>query len=283
MGDDSERGQLEHGSHGSSPSTSRGFVRKRGRSYWIDRRKKLASLLPNEMILTQLSETLERHFGSPTAKRSLLDLGAGTRPYAPLYEQYFAETVSVDVPYSPHDISHIDVTASADSLPFESETFDFVLCTEVLEHCREPGTVVAEIARVLKPGGYAFVTTPFMVGLHEIPHDYFRFTRFGLQTIAEHADLTVEAIWPKGGYGALVLLSAQYPLTKVVQLAQSKTGLPLYHPANPLLFGLVVLPQLGYVWRWRKLAEDRKQMLEGIPERLSRMTLGYMILLTKRP
>jgi SAM-dependent methyltransferase len=234
------------------------------------------------MILTQLSETLERYFGSPAAKCSLLDLGAGTGPYAPLYEQYFAETVSVDVPYSPHDISHIDVTASADSLPFESETFDFVLCTEVLEHCREPGTVVTEISRVLKPGGYAFVTTPFMAGLHEVPHDYFRFTRFGLQALAEDADLTVEAIWPKGGYGALVLLSVQYPLTKVFQVAQSKTGLPLYHPANPLLYGFVVLPQLAYVWRWRKLGGYRKQMIEGIPERLSRMTLGYMILLTKR-
>ena len=257
------------------------FVRCRGDRYWIDRRKKLGTLVPNEIILTELSELLDRDFRAPGLTRSLLDLGAGSEPYAPLYRRYFAATVSVDVPYSPHDVSTVDVSASADSLPFDAESFDFVLCTEVLEHCSDPGTVLTEIARVLKPSGCAFLTTPLMVGLHEQPHDYFRFTRFGLSDLAERAGLTVEYVRPKGGYGAVFMLLLQYPLTKSWQLAQNKTRLPLYHPANPLLYLPVVLPQLAYVSLWKRLRAHRRGPVAHLSERLSHTTLGYVTLMRK--
>jgi SAM-dependent methyltransferase len=188
--------------------------------------------------------------------------------------------VSVDVPYSPHDVSHVDLHASAESLPFEAGSFDFVLCTEVLEHCRDPNAVVKEIARVLKPRGCAFLTTPFMVGLHEDPHDYVRFTRYGLKDLAEGTGLTVEFIRPKGGYGAVLMLLAQYPFTKVWQFGQRRTGLPLYHPANPFLYFAVVLPQLVYVWFWRRLRGQHWKS-QALSERLSRTTLGYVTVMQK--
>ena len=255
-----------------------GFVRRRGRRYWIDRRKKLSTVLPNEIILAKLLEFLEREFHSPRADRSLLDLGAGTAPYAPVYENYFPATVTVDVPDSPHDVSGVDVTATAEALPFESESFDLVLCTEVLEHCRKPEDVLAEIARVLKPDGFLFLTTPLMVGLHEQPRDFYRFTPFGLEYLAMSAGLTTKYVHTKGGYGAVLMLLLQYPMTKIWYLAQKSTRLPLYRPANPFLLVTVVMPQVLYVWSWKR---RRGRTAGALSERLNRTTLGYIAVFRK--
>jgi SAM-dependent methyltransferase len=56
-----------------------------------------------------------------------------------------------------------------------------VLCTEVLEHLPEPQKAVDEIFRVLKPGGTLLLTTRFLFPIHDAPHDYFRFTKYGLR------------------------------------------------------------------------------------------------------
>jgi SAM-dependent methyltransferase len=52
------------------------------------------------------------------------------------------------------------VAGNAYSLPFGDEMFDMVHCAEVLEHMSTPQDVISEIARILKPGGYALITTP---------------------------------------------------------------------------------------------------------------------------
>jgi SAM-dependent methyltransferase len=253
-------------------------VRRRGRRFWIDRRKKLPSVLPNEIILAELLEFLEQEFSSRLNDCSLLDLGAGTAPYAPVYEDYFGASVTVDIPDSPHDISGIDVSASAEALPFESESFDLVLCTEVLEHCREPGDVFAEVARILKPGGFLFLTTPLMVGLHEQPRDFFRFTPFALEDLAANAGLETIYVRPKGGYVAVLMLLLQYPITKIWYLAEKKTRVPLYRPMNPFLFLSVVAPQLAYLAWWKR---RRGHDAGSLSERLNRTTLGYVAVFRK--
>ena len=59
--------------------------------------------------------------------------------------------------------------------------FDFVICTEVLEHTLNPFNAVNEIYRVLKPGGAAFVSTPFNLRIHGPLPDCWRFTEYGLR------------------------------------------------------------------------------------------------------
>jgi len=54
----------------------------------------------------------------------------------------------------------VDVLARAEQLPFPSEHFDLVICTQVLQYVPEPGLVTAEVARVLKPAGYFFLSVP---------------------------------------------------------------------------------------------------------------------------
>ena len=119
----------------------RGQLQRRDGRWRLDERANFASLVSNQVILDEMSTFLEGSWGEKRGDR-LLDLGAGSKPYAPLYEPYFASCTSVDVPHSPHDTGTVDVMASADELPFPDETFDCVVCTEVLEHCAEPQAVM---------------------------------------------------------------------------------------------------------------------------------------------
>lgn len=69
-----------------------------------------------------------------------------------------------------------DVRADVAALPFASGSFDAVICSEVLEHVSDPRVAVREIARVLRPGGVALISVPFLFRIHPDPNDYGRYT-----------------------------------------------------------------------------------------------------------
>ncbi|CTQ63120.1 class I SAM-dependent methyltransferase [Roseibium album] len=81
-----------------------------------------------------------------------------------------------------------DIVMDACDLNFKDGTFDAVLMFEVLEHVPTPHLAVTEIHRVLKPGGHLYLSTPFVFGIHDAPHDYFRYTKFGLQFLFKEFD-----------------------------------------------------------------------------------------------
>src|SRR5207244_1525396 len=147
--------------------------------------------------------------------------------------------------------SGVDVVASADCLPFEDSSFDCVICTEVLEHCREPSAVLREIHRTLKPGGRLFLTTPFIAPLHEMPNDFYRYTPSALRDLAAQQGLVVTSLRPRGEYVAVALRVLQMPWTKLWQRLSRLTRINLYHPLNPLVYLTIVLPQRVYVALWR--------------------------------
>jgi ubiquinone/menaquinone biosynthesis C-methylase UbiE len=72
----------------------------------------------------------------------------------------------------------VDLRANAAKLPIKSNHLKWVLCSEVLEHVDEPLRVVAEIFRVLRPGGNAVITVPFLFRLHADPQDIGRYTHW---------------------------------------------------------------------------------------------------------
>jgi SAM-dependent methyltransferase len=127
---------------------------------------------------------------------AVLDLGAGDAPYRELFRH--ARYRTSDWGESEHEgARHADIVASADRLPVEDETFSLVLCTQVLEHVPEPSAVLAECRRVLAPGGRLALTAPLLWELHELPHDYYRYTSSGLTHLLDKAGFTDIEVRPR--------------------------------------------------------------------------------------
>lgn len=69
-----------------------------------------------------------------------------------------------------------DLVATGETLPVAARSVDAIICSEVLEHVFEPIAVIAEFARVLKPGGQLLLCAPFQFRIHADPEDYGRYT-----------------------------------------------------------------------------------------------------------
>lgn len=103
----------------------------------------------------------------------------------------------------------VDVAADAHSLPFRDSLFQRVECDAVLEHVRSPEEVMREIRRVLAPGGYAHLVTPFCHPFHEYPKDYRRFTVDGLRELAGGLEVVATG-WRTGPTATLLLFTIEY-------------------------------------------------------------------------
>lgn len=139
--------------------------------------------------------------GLPAGAR-VLDAGAGPCKYRPLFShcryesQDFGQYTGADLKYG--NIDHVsDITA----IPLPSDSFDAVLCTEVLEHLPHPEKALAEFARLLKPGGVLALTAPFTSGMHMAPYHFFAgFSPYWYRYFLEAAGLHLDLCQPNGGF-----------------------------------------------------------------------------------
>jgi SAM-dependent methyltransferase len=137
---------------------------------------------------------------SVPAGAHVLDAGAGDCRYKPLFAHtsYVAtDFCQVDKPYH---LQELDYIADLKSIPVWSGRYDLVVCSQVLEHINEPKQVLRELYRVLKPDGALWLSAPLFYEEHEVPHDYFRYTQFGLRHLLESVGFQVVRIEPLEGY-----------------------------------------------------------------------------------
>lgn len=161
----------------------------------------------------------------PFAQGWLLDVGVSEGPYRAVFEPAVERYVGLEYPPSILDKQpelwdildrakrSVEVFGDGNRLPFSDQSFDTVMCTEVLEHLPEPPTALAEMARVLRPGGRMLFTVPFSQPLHELPSDYYRFTPSALEYLVRGAGLELERIEPRGNFAsALGAMLSQFLL-----------------------------------------------------------------------
>jgi len=88
----------------------------------------------------------------------VLDVFCGTRPYDDLLPPS-ARITALDIPGNPYGVADI---VSAEFLPFPDESFDLVMCIEGFHYVADPEEGVAEIRRVLRPGGRVLISVPLV-------------------------------------------------------------------------------------------------------------------------
>jgi SAM-dependent methyltransferase len=144
----------------------------------------------------------------PSGSR-VLDVGAGSTPYRHLFDgcEYrthdFAkyEGTSEGLMTDVWGYGEIDYVSDITSIPVGDESFDVVLCTEVLEHVPEPIAAIEEMARLLRTGGTLLITAPLGSGAHQEPyHFYGGYTRHFYATMLPRFDVELVEIRPNGGF-----------------------------------------------------------------------------------
>lgn len=143
----------------------------------------------------------------PQLNGQLLDVGCGEMPYRDLILAESPDVESytgLDLPVS-HGVGvRPDLEWDGTTIPLDDESFDCIILTEVLEHCPEPGNVLKEASRVLRPGGMLFLTVPFFWPFHDTPYDEFRYTPYSMRRLLVEASFPEATIEGTGGRNAVL-------------------------------------------------------------------------------
>jgi SAM-dependent methyltransferase len=134
----------------------------------------------------------------------VLDAGAGEGQYASLFRAHRYVGVDLGVGDAAWNYRGLDAVADLAALPFRANCFGATIHIVTLEHMREPACVMAEMARTIAVSGRLLVVAPHEWEVHQSPHDYFRYTRHGLQYLLSKAGFTEIEISPVGGYFRLL-------------------------------------------------------------------------------
>lgn len=121
-------------------------------------------------IGTRVRNSYLLKFLQPKRGDRILDVGCGVGYFADLLTEKGAEVWGVDLDRDSIRVARLVLServkfASAESLPFDDNSFDKILCSEVLEHISDDKKAIREILRVVKPGGRILITVPSPNGL----------------------------------------------------------------------------------------------------------------------
>lgn len=149
-----------------------------------------------------VDEFLTRQMAGLAQGSRLLDLG-GVKQGQRGHGQRVSELLQVTVANIVSD-KGLDLKADAARLPLAGGSYEAVLCSEVLEHVVDPRPVLAEIYRVLQPGGTALITVPFMFRQHADPADYGRYTEWFWAENLQRMGFSEYTIEKQGLFGSLL-------------------------------------------------------------------------------
>ncbi len=233
----------------------------------------LAPRFLTKMYILDSIKLMLKKYGKDFYGKKLLDVGCGSKPYAPMFRKLGVEYTGIDFKsYSPNKTFspelpdlYFDANYTKNfRLPkFKTGSYDIITSFEVLEHSKEPEVFFEEASRILKKGGYLVVSVPFIWELHMLPYDYYRYSEFKIRDFCEKNNFTIiETINRGNAFSTILQLS-------IIAVTEQKWPFAL----RVLIYGLIFYPLqiLTYLF---------SGFFTG-PMEDQRILLGYLFLMKK--
>lgn len=151
--------------------------------------KNIDTYFPLNQKVALLEEVGAKYFSG-----DLLDVGCGEMPYKNLIleSSRVKNYVGVDIENESYQrVLKPDLFWDGEKLPVADKCYNCSLLIEVLEHVQDPESVLSEVHRILKEGGYLLITVPFLWPLHDVPYDEYRYTPFALKRLMKEAGFKI--------------------------------------------------------------------------------------------
>ena len=192
---------------------------------------------------------IERVTSKYSFSGSILDVGCGNKPYQQLFSEatkyigidFQDFSVNKNMNFQKPDKYFPKSYTKNFKLPFKKNSFNNIVSFQVLEHHQAPEVFFSEIKRILKPGGKALITVPFIGGIHEEPYDFQRLTKYKLAHLCKDNKLSVIEISEVGSlFSAVYMLFVEYFSTIAAKSRQNYLLVSLLFPLF-FIFGRVSL------------------------------------------
>lgn len=134
-------------------------------------------------------------FASKYSKGKLLDIGCGNKPYKSIFEKKIDSYIGID-----KEGEYADIKEDFLKIVFKESSFETILLTQVLEHVNNPVVFLKKVNKVLKKDGVLIMTVPFVGSLHEVPNDYYRFTKYAILDILQKTRFKTILIKEEGNW-----------------------------------------------------------------------------------
>ena len=131
------------------------------------------------------------------SKGKVLDIGALHQPYMKSIKYTNYKVLDIQ------KRKGVDIVEDIHKTKLNNNSFDTVVATEVFEHLYNPFLAQTQVRRILKKGGYLIASVPFSYQIHGAPHDYYRYTQFGLKELFK--DFSKVQIIPHGNRFFVIL------------------------------------------------------------------------------
>lgn len=189
----------------------------------------------------------------------ILDAGAGQAKYKKFFQDCIYKTQDFK------QYGKIDYISDIINIPVETDSFDVIICTEVLEHIPRPDLAIKEFSRILRSGGQLYITAPLMSGIHQAPHYYYGgFSKFWYLKYLNKYQFKEINIKPKKKFFAFY---GQETLRALLYIVKSKKW--RYKIILPLVILLIlILPHFFFYL-------DKQNLDENNPS--YKITMGYLV------
>ena len=167
---------------------------------------------------------------SDNIKGQTLDVGCGEKPYEKIFKNVSSYTgIEFDSLKNRAKFKKIDAWYDGQTFPFDDNKFDSIIMTQVLEHIFNPDHFLEEVRRVTKSGGSLLLSVPFVWDEHEQPHDYARYSSFGLAHLLQNHGFEIKKqLKSSPDVGVIFQLMACYIHKRLSWIKSYKIRLILY-------------------------------------------------------